>query len=425
MLRKEYNSDIRRNESEKNMEQEITREQAKEFLEFIEKKWDDLIFDAKDAPKDSDDPDSVLYLPEKYVAPNNKKFNTMFYWDSYFEIQGLNTEKDRQELIKGMVDNCLYEIKTYGKVLNANKKKWSTRSQLPYLSLMVKDVYENSRDKEWLKKSFELLKKEYNEYWMDEFHLTSSGLSRYYDESGDSSIGVYKRSHTNKSRAEASWDMSPRFEDKDIHDILPIDLNSNLYQYEKQFEEFSLELGNKEESDEWGKKAEARKKIINDLMWNEEDGLYYDYNYKTGEQKKIKSLAAYQAMFTGLTSREQAEKLKENLKIFATKKGLAACDKDYDFQDRQWNYPVVWAPLQYVAARGMEKYGYEKEAEKIKKDFLKLVFENWEKTGEIWEKYNGEEESGKKVPFDRYPPQSGFGWTNAVAEAFTKEVYKL
>lgn len=125
-----------------------------------------------------------MYLPEKYVAANQEKFNTMFYWDSYFIMQGLKTEKGRQELIKGIVDNCLYEAETYGKVLNANKKKWSTRSQMPYLALMIKAVYESSQDKEWLEKSFKIVKKEYNEYWMDEFHLTAAGLSRFYDESG-------------------------------------------------------------------------------------------------------------------------------------------------------------------------------------------------------------------------------------------------
>ncbi|MBU3925408.1 hypothetical protein KJ854_05780, partial [Patescibacteria group bacterium] len=417
------------------------------------------IFDAKNAPKDSDNPDDILYLPEKYVAPNKEKFNAMFYWDSYFIIQGLKTEKNRQDLIKGVVNNCLYEIETYGKVLNANKKKWSTRSQLPYLAPMIEDVYplaniksskngkgkkdslrnfsnqksenigmgvyEESCDKEWLAKAFDLVKKEYNEYWMDASHLTSTGLSRFYDESGDEPIGDYKKPHTYKSRAEASWDMSPRFDDSDIHDLLPIDLNCNLYQYEKEFEKFALEFGNEEEAEDWNKKAEARKKTINELMWDEEDDLFYDYNFKTGEKKKIKSLACYQAMFAGLASAEQAEKLKDNIKIFETKKGLAACDKDYGYQDRQWNYPIIWAPLQYAAAKGMENYGYKKEAEKIKKDFVKLVCENWERTGKIWEKYDGQEGSGEKVPFDRYPPQSGFGWTNAVAEVFIKERYRI
>lgn len=400
----------------------VNKKEAKELLDFIEKKWNDFIFDARNAPQDSNDPDAVLYLPEKYIVPNKEKFNMMFYWDSYFIIQGLKTEANRQDLIKGIVDNCLYEVETYGKVLNANKKKWSTRSQLPYLAPMIESVYEDSRDKVWLQKAFGLAKKEYNDYWLDKHHLTETGLSRFYDESGNKAIGDYKKSHTYKSRAEASWDMSPRFDDEDIHDLLPMDLNCNLYQYEKDFEKFALELGDEDEAMIWNKKSEERKKAINELMWSEEDGLFYDYNFKIGEKKNIKSLAAYQAMFVGLASRKQAEKLKGNLNLFETKNGLAACDKDYGYSDRQWNWPVVWAPLQYVCCQGMRKYGYFKEAEKISKDFIKLVYQNWKKTGNIWEKYNGET-GDIKVSFDRYPNQSGFGWTNAVAELFIKEIF--
>jgi alpha,alpha-trehalase len=406
------------------MEQEITFEQASKLLEFIEKKWDDFIFDAKDAPKDSKDPDTILYLPEKYIAPNQEKFNAMFYWDSYFIIQGLKTEKSRQGSIKGIVDNCLYEIETYGKVLNANKKKWSTRSQMPYLSSMIKEVYEGSRDKKWLKKAFDLVKKEYNKYWMDEFHLTSAGLSRFYDESGDSQIGEYKKTHTYKSRAEASWDMSPRFSDEDIHELLPVDLNCNLYQYEKEFENFALELNNKEEAEIWNKKAEERKKTINDLMWSQDNGLFFDYNLKTGIQKKIRSLASYQAMFVGLANEKQAHALKENIKIFKTSGGLAACAREHESMDYQWDWPTVWAPLQYLCYRGMEKYGFKKEAEEIAKNFISTVYKNWNETGKIWEKYNGETGDLTQIS-ERYPTQSGFGWTNAVVEVFIKETYKL
>lgn len=400
----------------------VNKKEAKELLGFIEKKWDDFIFDAKNSPKDSNNPDTILYLPGKYIAPNKDKFNAMFYWDSYFITQGLKTEGSRQELIKEVVNNCLYEIETYGKVLNANKKKWSTRSQLPYLALMVESVYEDSRDKAWLQKAFGLVKKEYNDYWLDKYHLTETGLSRFYDESGDKKIGDYKKPQTYKSRAEASWDMSPRFDDEDIHDLLPVDLNCNLFQYEKEFKKFALELSDKNEAASWSKKANERKRVINKLMWDEGRGLFYDYNFKIGEKKNIKSLAAYQAMFVGLASRKQAEKLKGNLNLFETKNGLAACDKDYGYSDRQWNWPMVWAPLQYVCYQGMRKYGYSKEAEKISNDFIKLVYQNWKKTGNIWEKYNGET-GDIKVSFDRYPNQSGFGWTNAVAELFIKEIF--
>lgn len=406
------------------MIKEINKGQAEELLKFIKNKWNDFIFEDKNAPKDSDNPEDILYLPEKYIAPNKEKFKAMFYWDSYFIMQGLRMEKNRQSLISGIVDNCLYEVEIYGKVLNANKKKWSTRSQLPYLVLLIKNVYEIKKDKKWLEKAFGLAKKEYNKYWLDKCHLTETGLSRYYDESGGTAIGDYKKSHTYKSRAEASWDMSPRFNESDIGSLAPIDLNCNLYQYEKCFSEFAEFLGDKEEAAIWKQKAEKRKGIVNNLMWDEKGGLFYDYNFKTGKKKKVKSLAGYQAMFVGLASKKQAEALKDNIKTFETNGGLAACAEGIESPDNQWDWPTIWAPLQFVCYRGLQKYGYKKEADKIAENFIWLVFKNWKETGEIWEKYNGKTADLSGIS-ERYPSQSGFGWTNAVAEVFIKEQYNL
>lgn len=442
-------------ELEKDMEQEISREQAKELLDFIEKKWDDLIYNSRNGAQEiSDDPDKILYLPNDYIVPGKGKFNVMFYWDSYFIIQGLKTEENRQELIKGIVDNCLYEVEKYSKVLNANKARWATRSQLPYLALMIKDVYpltnikgakngkgkkdslgnfsnqksenigvgvyESSRNEKWLEQAFKTAKKEYNGYWLDSYHLSEIGLSRFYDESGADSV----YSHTYKSQSEASWDMSPRFDDKDVHDLAPIDLNCNLYQYEKNFEKFALELGDEKEGAEWRKKAESRKKIIDELMWDEREGFFFDYNFRTAEKKKIKSLAAYQAMFVGLANKEQARKLKDNLKSFQTRYGLAACTKDCEFAYYQWDWPTIWAPLQYICYQGLKNYGYWAEAKKIGAIFVGLVYNNWLRTGKIWEKYNGEKGDLTQIS-ERYPNQSGFGWTNAVVEVFIKERYKM
>lgn len=258
---------------------------------------------------------------------------------------------------------------------------------------------------------------------MDESHLTLTGLSRFYDESGAEPIGNYDKTHLYKSRSEASWDMSPRFGD-DIHDLLPIDLNCNLFQYEKDFEKIALEFGDKGEALIWNGKAAKRKMIINDLMWSEEDGLFYDYNFRSGEKKRIRSLASYQAMFVGLADKKQAEAHRINLKNFETDGGLAACTFGFESPNNQWDWPTVWAPLQYICYRGMEKYGFREEMEKIAKNFIEIVFKNWKATGKIWEKYNGTTGDLAQIS-ERYPTQSGFGWTNAVVEVFIREIYKI
>ena len=65
----------------------------------------------------------------------------MFGWDSYFIILGLLRD-GRVDLARGMVENFFYEIENYGAVLNANRTYFLTRSQPPFLSSMIREVYD-------------------------------------------------------------------------------------------------------------------------------------------------------------------------------------------------------------------------------------------------------------------------------------------
>jgi alpha,alpha-trehalase len=131
------------------------------------------------------EPSGLLYLPDKYVVPGGR-FNEMYGWDSYFIVRGL-LQAGRVELARGMVDNFFFEIENYGAMLNANRTYYLTRSQPPFLSSMVVDVYQASQksgkaaDKAWLERAYADLNKDY-EMWTHDPHLAGqTGLSRYYD----------------------------------------------------------------------------------------------------------------------------------------------------------------------------------------------------------------------------------------------------
>lgn len=129
-------------------------------------------------------PHGLLYLPNKYVVPGGR-FNEMYGWDSYFIVVGLLRD-GRTDLARGMVENFFFEIENYGALLNANRTYYLTRSQPPFLSSMVLDVYEAEKraghaDAGWLARAYPHLEKDYS-MWAREPHLAgSTGLARYYD----------------------------------------------------------------------------------------------------------------------------------------------------------------------------------------------------------------------------------------------------
>ncbi len=132
----------------------------------------------------------LLYLPSPYVVPGGR-FNEMYGWDSFFILLGL--EADHHEaLAKGMVDNFLFEIEHYGGVLNANRTYYLTRSQPPFLTSMIRAVYQNQASfaatpegrteaKEWLEHAYTLAEKDYSTWTRPEHLAGTTGLARYFD----------------------------------------------------------------------------------------------------------------------------------------------------------------------------------------------------------------------------------------------------
>jgi alpha,alpha-trehalase len=129
----------------------------------------------------------LLYLPNKYVVPGGR-FNEMYGWDSYFIILGLLRE-GRVGLAHGMVENFFYEIEHYGGILNANRTYYFTRSQPPFLSSMIRDVYDAStakpaqrqKAKVWLARAYDYAQRDHA-LWTSAIHAAGdTGLARYYD----------------------------------------------------------------------------------------------------------------------------------------------------------------------------------------------------------------------------------------------------
>ncbi|KAJ3242673.1 alpha,alpha-trehalase nth1 [Chytriomyces hyalinus] len=92
-----------------------------------------------DEGKGWDDLENVCGTP--FVVPGGR-FNEQYGWDSYFEALGLIVD-GRIDLAQGMLENFVYEIEHYGKILNANRSYYLTRAQPPFLTDMLRQIYAN------------------------------------------------------------------------------------------------------------------------------------------------------------------------------------------------------------------------------------------------------------------------------------------
>ncbi len=217
-----------------------------------------------------------------------------------------------------MVDNFVYEITYYGKILNANRSYYLTRSHPPFLTSMALAVYkhlpENPASKEWLRKVFQAAIKEYRVVWMGKKRLTKIGLNRFYGEGSgpppevepwhfDAIYAPYAKKYGinvaqfeesfkkgqiiepaldtffvhDRSMRESGHDKTYRWDDR-CADYVTVDLNSLLYKIELDIAEtiqnifddsFVLKDGTREKSSIWYMQAEKSKKLINKYLWDE------------------------------------------------------------------------------------------------------------------------------------------------------------
>jgi alpha,alpha-trehalase len=368
-----------------------------------------------------------------FVVPGGR-FNEMYGWDSYFIVLGLLAD-GRVDLARGMVDNLVYQIEHYGKILNANRTYYLTRSQPPFLTSMALAVYENLppsiENKAWLKKVFAAAIKEYYWVWLDQAHLTETGLSRYYGcglgqppevEPGhfdaiyrpfalargldvrEFETSYYKgqikspeldRFFVNDRALRESghdttyrWDVGGDRGDS-CADFVTVDLNSLLYKTEIDIgrtikREFGGKLhlpdGSIETSKVWYDRAQKRKDLIQKYLWDEQRGLFFDYDLISRRRHEYVSATTFYPLWachpeapeTRLATPEQAKKiLAQALPLLEMPGGLAASAKksrgtiSETRPARQWDYPIGWAPHQMLAWQGMFNYGFNDTAHRL------------------------------------------------------------
>ena len=400
--------------------------------DYILKNWQATI---RYNPKDEEIHGSTrIGLPKPYTVPSiSDRFQEMYYWDTYFINRGLILS-GLLEQAKNNTENMFYLIEKFGFMPNGNRSFYLNNSQPPFLSMMVKDVFSVTNDKNWLKEAVYYLEKEY-EFW-DKNRKTAIGLNQYscnkkgaIDEKKYigflESIGGRPEGHSDEDLScqyiticESGWDITPRF-GFETENYVQVELNALLWALESNLAQFYhiLDMNGVEK---WTKKAEIRKTLMEKYMLK--DGVFYDYNMKTGKVSDIFSSASFYPMFLGMVTDEQAKSLSDNLYRLEAKYGITATESQAPKYTYQWQYPNGWAPQQNIVIQGLSKYGYKEDALRVAKKYTDLVEKNFETTNNIWEKYNvvtggidvADESSERHATL---PPM--MGWTAGVyLEAF-------
>ena len=399
----------------------------------------------------------LLYVPGPYVVPGGK-YNETYGWDSFFILLGLLRDGE-VSLAKSMTENQLYQIRNYGKVLNANRTYYLTRSHPPFIARMVLRVFERTGDRAWLARAWPDVEAQWA-FYNRAPHLTPTGLSRYWDDSDQPASEVissekdaqgrthyvrvkeYLRTHvipgfdlarwydrgrdeltpefyrSDRSMRESGFDVSNRFGPFNCEtiDILPVCLNALLFQMEEDMSRMAGLLDRPAEAARWRARASLRRLRIDRYLWDEAAGTYFDYNFRTGKRTRYPFATTFFPLWVGAASPHQAARVAANLPVLERPGGIVTSARA---SGMQWDAPFGWAPLQHAAVQGLRRYGYAEAADRITANWTSLVLKEFRQHGSMFEKYDVEARRSTVAAGLRFGYSSneiGFGWTNA---AFT------
>ncbi|KAB1215510.1 Trehalase [Morella rubra] len=238
---------------------------------------------------------TLLPLPEPVMIPGSRL------------KRGLLASK-MHKTAKAIVTNLIHLIEEYGHVLNGARAYYTNRSQPPFLSAMVHQIYSRTGDTQLVKKALPALVKEYH-FWSSEIHKVaiedahscSHSLNRYYakwnkprPESStidkQSALKISSTSEKQKfyrevaSAAESGWDFSTRwmrnhsdFTTLSTTSVLPVDLNVFILRMELDIASLAKVTGDEKTAEHFLKASQDRLTAIKSIFWNSNKGQWLDY----------------------------------------------------------------------------------------------------------------------------------------------------
>lgn len=334
-------------------------------------------------------------------------YRTLYDWDQYFEAIVQIYMGWPSTYIKNGVLLFLDNQKDNGHIArsvpsNPDHDPEHVKPFLSQISLMVCKEYNET---EWiLNKTYFTRLKKYLDYWLYQMDSNKNGLSEWMSAPHTGMDNQHERAGFWLDRCSEG-----------------VDLNCYLVRETKAFAQLAEMAGDKELSKEYMNISEKLKKRIQTLLWDEEDGFFYDKYVNANEllakhlpngaymnyykQKKglipVRSISAFTVLFANVATPEQAKRIVTeylfNPNEFWSSYPVSALSKSETWystkklpSDLGCNWRAnTWIPTNYMIFHGLKYYHFDELASILSYYTQKLV----EKSGNR-EYYNSETGEG-------------------------------
>ncbi len=182
--------------------------------------------------------------------------------------------------------------------------------------------------------------------------------------------------------------------------------------------DMARELGKDDLIDGLTAEVDRLSKVINDKLWDEDSGFYYDL-WKDGRLNHVMHIGSYWALLAGCSTKERADRMIEHLTNpdeFCTPHRVPSLAKNHSWYSPLGEYWLgsIWAPTNYMVLRGLDLYDHQDLAHEIGVEHLKWVTSVYEDTGTLFENYAPELGANGRPTPGNHSKDEFVGWTGLV-----------
>ncbi len=445
------------------------------FAQDINARWKMLCRKISTDVEENPDLYTLLYLPNPVIVPGGR-FREIYYWDSYWIILGL-LHSEMFSTVKGMLNNCVHLIREFGLIPNGGRSYYLNRSQPPLFIQMVKEYETATGDKAFVKEIIDGMDTEF-EYWHANHivPVTSATNGRTYSmvryccehdgprpESYAEDFDLVREfAHTEDTRqimywelktgAESGWDYSSRWyaegslADKeangetscnhnvpgsgDLQDtrprqIIPVELNSYFARNARIMAEYHRDLFDDQiKASYYERLADDLTEAVEAVLWDEEDGIWYDYDFVRGQSRKAFTPSNLVPLWSCTMTPERRPVMCQRAVQYTLRQNIDSYSSGFPTtfttSGQQWDFPNSWPPLVHLVVHGLERTELPEAKDlafTLAEKLVRSAYLNFQDKGHMFEKYSVL--SSKTVGGGgEYEVQLGFGWTNGVVLDF-------
>jgi hypothetical protein len=342
-----------------------------------------------------------LYAPagRRWIFPteNGRDRYTIYGWNSFFNALLLSVEsvKHAKDVIRSVLET---------QYPNGNIPQWKgksggtpDRSQPPIGSYVVWKCFQRDGDRDFLRYAYSFLRR-WHAFWrtqktngqarrdgnrdgLMEWGSDTNLISSWVPSWEEDASGETRASWESGQNDLPNWDRAVFSEATGTLTMNCVDLNS-LYALDAWcLAQMARILKNEQDFIRYTEEYQQMKDLINDKLWNEADGFYYD-RYWDGRFSQKKAASNFYPLLAKIPDQDRALLLKKRLLNEEEFWGdyvvptISRDDQEFAEQD-DWR-GNIWPPTNYLIYQGLKAYGFDAVASEYAKKSAELFMRSWE-----------------------------------------------